>query len=102
MARNVVHDRFSTGAVLDAINRHRVTTTWLVPTQIRMLLDDPSLDSTDLSSLSHVVYGGSPMYVGDIKEAIRRIGPVFCQLYAQGESPMTMTFLRREDHVIAP
>lgn len=101
-ARNVVHDRFSTGAVLEAISRHRITSTWLVPTQIRMLLDDPSLDSADLTSLTHVVYGGSPMYLTDIEEAIRRIGPVFCQLYAQGESPMTMTFLRREDHVIAP
>lgn len=101
-ARNVVHERFSTDAVLEAISRHRVTTTWLVPTQIRMLLDDPGLDSADLTSLSHVVYGGSPMYVADIKEAIRRIGPVFCQLYAQGESPMTVTFLRREDHVGGP
>ncbi|WP_067068744.1 acyl-CoA synthetase [Carbonactinospora thermoautotrophica] len=101
-ACNVILERFSTGAVLETISRHRVTTTWLVPTQIRMLLDDPALDSADLSSLTHVVYGGSPMYLADIKEAVSRIGPVFCQLYGQGESPMTITFLRREDHVLAP
>jgi long-chain acyl-CoA synthetase len=39
------------------------------------------------------------MYVEDLKEALRRIGPVFLQIYAQGETPMTATCLRREDHV---
>ena len=63
-----------------------------------MLLDHPDLDGADLSSLRNVVYGGSPMYRSDLVEAIERIGPVFCQLYAQGESPMTITYLRREEH----
>jgi ABC-type cobalamin/Fe3+-siderophores transport system ATPase subunit len=36
-----------------------ITTTWLVPTQIRMLLDDEALESADLSSLKHIVYGRS-------------------------------------------
>ena len=40
------------------------------------------------------------MYVEDLKQALRRIGRVFVQLYAQGETPMTATYLRREDHVL--
>lgn len=94
----VVHEHFDTEAVLEAIEAHRITTTWLVPTQIRMLLDDERLGASDLSSLTHIVYGGSPMHLEDIKEAVRRIGPVFCQLYGQGEAPMTITYLRREEH----
>lgn len=39
------------------------------------------------------------MYAEDIKEALRKIGRVFVQLYGQGETPMTATYLRREEHV---
>jgi acyl-CoA synthetase (AMP-forming)/AMP-acid ligase II len=64
-----------------------------------MLLNYSELEKWDLSSLKWVVYGGSPMYVEDLKEALRRIGPVFVQLYGQGETPMTGTYLRAEEHV---
>lgn len=97
-AHNVVHARFEPPAVLDAIPRHGITATWLVPTQIRRLLDEDTLDHTDLSSLRRIVYGGSPIALADLQEALRRIGPVFCQLYGQGESPMTITYLRPEEH----
>jgi acyl-CoA synthetase (AMP-forming)/AMP-acid ligase II len=81
------------------VQRHRITNAWLVPTQIKMLLNYAELGKWDLSSLRWIVYGGSPMYVEDLKEALRRIGPVFVQIYGQGETPMTATYLRPEDHV---
>jgi acyl-CoA synthetase (AMP-forming)/AMP-acid ligase II len=81
------------------VQRHGVTNVWLVPTQIKMLLNYGELDVRTLSSLRWIVYGGAPMYVEDLKEALRRIGPVFVQIYAQGETPMTATYLRREDHM---
>ena len=31
--------------------------------------------------------------------ALERFGPIFVQLFGQGETPMTATVLRREDHV---
>jgi long-chain acyl-CoA synthetase len=90
---------FEAEAFCDVVERHRITNTWLVPTQIKRLIASPALERYDLSSLQYVVYGGSPMYVEDIKEALRKIGRVFVQLYGQGETPMTATYLRREDHV---
>ena len=83
------------------VERQRVTNAWLVPTQIKMLLNYRELGKWDLSSLRWIAYGGSPMYVEDLKEALRRIGPVFVQIFGQGETPMTATYLRREDHVLA-
>ena len=82
------------------VERQRVTNAWLVPTQIKLLLNYKALEKWDLSSLRWIVYGGSPMYVEDLKEALRRIGPVFVQIFAQGETPMTATYLRREDHAL--
>jgi long-chain acyl-CoA synthetase len=91
--------RFDPELFCSTVSQHRVTNTWLVPTQIKMLLRYPGLDQWDLSSLRWVVYGGAPMYAGDMKEALHRIGPVFVQLFGQGETPMTATYLRREEHV---
>jgi fatty-acyl-CoA synthase len=38
------------------------------------------------------------MYVESMKKALAAFGPVFAQIYGQGESPMTITGLRRADH----
>ena len=91
--------RFDVETFCAMVAKHRVTNTWVVPTQIKMLMKYPELKKWDLSSLKWLVYGGSPMYIEDLKEALRGIGPVFVQLYGQGETPMTGTYLRPKEHV---
>ena len=49
--------------------------------------------------LRTIVYGGGPMYVDSLKKAMAAFGPIFTQLYGQGEAPMTITGLRRADHL---
>lgn len=91
--------RFDVEQFCATVAKHRVTNTWLVPTQIKILLNYAGLNKWDLSSLKWLVYGGSPMYAEDLKEALRRIGPVLVQLYGQGETPMTGTYLRSNEHL---
>ena len=43
------------------------------------------------ANLKTVVYGGGPMYVDSLKKAMAAFGPIFVQLYGQGEAPMTIT-----------
>ena len=88
---------FDAAATLALINRMGVTNTWMVPTQIVMLLD-AAPDDLELPTLRHVVYGGAPMTVAATTRALERFGPIFVQLYGQGETPMTATVLRRQDH----
>ena len=38
------------------------------------------------------------MYVDGLKKAMAAFGSIFAQIYGQGESPMTITGLRRADH----
>ena len=97
-AHSIIHRRFDAGAVLREIAVRRVTATWMVPTQLRLTMDVLDTDS-DVSSLTHVIYGGAPITRRDLEEAIQKFGPVLCQLYGQGESPMTITSLPRRDHV---
>lgn len=97
-AENLVHQRWDPKTFCAAVERYGVTVAWLVPTQIRMLLDSEALDSADLSTLKCVIYGGSPMHREDLQEARERLGPVLCQIYAQGETPMTLTYLPPAEH----
>ena len=94
----VVLPAFEAGAVLEAIERHRITTTMLVPSMIYALLDHPRFAQTDLSSLQTVYYGASPMSPARLQEAIRKLGPIFFQFYGQTECPQTVCVLRKEEH----
>jgi long-chain acyl-CoA synthetase len=93
--------RFDPAAILDLLARARVTNTWLVPTQIVMLIDALAGARPELPALRHVVYGGAPFAPADLREALRLFGPVFVQLFGQGESPMTATVLSGRDHAAA-
>jgi acyl-CoA synthetase (AMP-forming)/AMP-acid ligase II len=90
---------FDPQTVFTLIQDLRVTTiAFLAPTQIKMLLNGP-YKSYDLSGLRCIPYGGGPMYVEDMKQAVEVFGPVLVQIYGQGEAPMTISYLRREEHV---
>jgi long-chain acyl-CoA synthetase len=88
---------FDPDECLRTIARERVTIiAFLAPTMIHMLLEaDPALK---VPGLRRVPYGGAPIDPGLAEAAITRFGPVFAQLYGQGESPMTITALRPQDH----
>jgi acyl-CoA synthetase (AMP-forming)/AMP-acid ligase II len=90
---------FDPPRIFEAIQRYRVTTMFLAPTMVHMLTTSGAHREYDLSSLHTVFYGGGPMYVEQQQEAIRTFGPIFCQLYGQGEAPMLMTALPKEEHL---
>lgn len=89
---------FDAGHFFELVERHRITSTFLVPTMIYVLLDSPGIATADLSSLALVIYGASPMAPARLVEAMERFGPVFMQLYGQSEAPNTVTVLRQQDH----
>ncbi|HPU18752.1 MAG TPA: AMP-binding protein [Alicycliphilus sp.] len=97
----VLLDGYQPERFLQAVQRHRITATFLVPTQIYGLLDFPGLEQWDRSSLRYVLYGAAPMAPARLAEAIRRLGPIFGQLYGQAEAPMTISYLRTHEHDLA-
>ena len=97
-ANHVIMPRFRPEEAFQLIEKYRVTNIFLAPTMIKAMLTSDALSKYDLSSLRAITYGGAPMYAEDIKDALRKIGPVFVQLYGLGESPMTITYLRKEEH----
>jgi acyl-CoA synthetase (AMP-forming)/AMP-acid ligase II len=90
---------FDPDHIFSLVERHKATKiVFIAPTMITMLLNSPAIDRYNLSSLRFLGYGGAPMYVEDLKRAISKLGPIFCQIYGQGETPMTISMLTREDH----
>jgi len=89
---------FDPEVVFQTIEKYRVTNMFVAPTMIKMLIDHPSLDRYDLSSLRALNYGGAPMLVEEAKKAIEKLGPCLVQLFGQGESPMTITYLPQWAH----
>ena len=95
----VVMARPDVAEFLALIERHRVTHTFLPPTLIYLLLGNPALDTTDLTSLQCFWYGAAPMSAARLAEAITRIGPVMAQLFGQSEAPMMISTLAPADHL---
>jgi fatty-acyl-CoA synthase len=94
----VLHRRFDPARWLADVAAERATLSLLVPTMIYVLLDDPALDATDFSSLETIMYGASPISPARLAEGIRRIGPVFAQLYGQTECGGIATSMWRAHH----
>jgi fatty-acyl-CoA synthase len=99
-ARQVVpaSGAFEPAEFLDLCELHPGCSAFLAPTMVQRLVDTGRRVPRNLRT---IVYGGGPMYVDSLKKAMAAFGPVFVQLYGQGEAPMTITGLRRADHVDA-
>jgi long-chain acyl-CoA synthetase len=69
------------------------------PTMVRRLVEVAKRRGENGEGIRTIIYGGAPMYLADIREAIAVMGQRFVQIYGQGESPMTITALSREWHM---
>ncbi|CAG9167914.1 Long-chain-fatty-acid--CoA ligase [Cupriavidus laharis] len=98
--RTVVLNGFESGAVLETIEREGITHMFLPPTLVYALLNDPRLDSTDVSSLRSVAVGAAPIAPEKLKEAVRRLGPVIYEVFGQSECLFPVVAKRPEDYLL--
>ena len=68
------------------------------PIMVKRLAADPVVATADLTNLKTIIYGGAPMYLADLEDALAIFGPRLAQIYGQGETPMTITALSKADH----
>ncbi len=85
-------------AVIDAMERYRITTLFLPPTVIYSLLSEPDIRSRDFSSLRYFLYAAAPMSVNKLQEAIEVFGPVMAQCWGQTEASLILTYLAPHEH----
>jgi len=98
-ATNVLVPEFKPSLIFETIEREKVTVLKLVPTMLYQLMESPDKTRYDLSSLHSIIYGGSPIAVPRLTEAIQFFGGKLAQLYGQAEAPMCISTLSRRDHI---
>lgn len=80
------------------VERYRASNVFTVPTIVKVLVEDPSVDEFDHSSLKYMIYAGAPMYRADQKLALQKLGPVLVQYFGLGEVTGCITVLAAHMH----
>lgn len=65
------------------------------PTMVKRMVEQARRQGYAGEGIKTLVYGGGPMYLADLREAVDTFGPRLVQIYGQGESPMTISVLPR-------
>ncbi len=86
--------------ILAAIPRHGVSSLFLPPTLIYLMLAVPEVRDFDYSSLEFFMYGASPMSPTRLREAIDVFGPVMTQMFGQTETLFPLTYLPPAEHFV--
>ena len=73
-ATTIIHRAFDPAAVVDELERSRVSTVWLAPAMVNAIMALPEVDQRDLSSVRVIINGGEKMPIPLI-ERIQRTFP---------------------------
>ena len=96
---HVIVPMFSPAGVIAAIEEHRPTDALLVPTMLQMLVDAPGVKEADLSSLTRVLYGASPISEALLERVARTLpDALLTQAYGMTELSPVATLLTPQDH----
>jgi len=99
-ATTIIHRAFDAAAVVDELERSRVTTVWLAPAMVNAIMALPGVEDRDLSSVRVIINGGEKMPIPLI-ERIQRAFPSawFADAYGLTETVSGDTFLDRDSIV---
>jgi long-chain acyl-CoA synthetase len=101
-ARMVVLARPDIDLIIDAVERHRITKMFAVPAVLNMILQHAKANTADLSSLTELLYGASPIPLDVLKGAMGVFrNASFIQCYGATETSGTVVYLPPADHDLA-
>jgi len=99
-AKGIVMKDVVPNDIFDLIERYHIKSLFLVPAVIMMLVQNPRIKTTNLSSVRQMFYGASPIAEELLKTAQTLIkGCEFTQLYGLTETVGAGTALQPADHV---
>ena len=96
----VILPQFDPKLWLEAVQKERVTHSFVVPTMLKRIMDHPDFHSYDLSSLKLITYGAAPMPYEVVSKAVDVFSCGLMNAYGQTESTSTLTFLGPDDHQV--
>lgn len=99
-AKVVIMPGFDELQLMETIQKERITSLYMVPTMIIMLINNPELKKYDLSSIKNIRYGAAPIAPDVLKRGIKVFGNVFIQGYGLTEALNPLTILTKADHIL--
>ncbi len=91
---------FTPRGVLDAVPRFRVTRLALVPSAMRLVLQEPDAGRVDFNSLQYIYYGTSPIPLDLLREGMQVFKCKFVQSYGQTETTSSIVALAPDGHTL--
>lgn len=83
--------------VLETIQKEKITNTWLAPTMVNMLFQEPTFDRYDVSSMRFIIDGGEKMPLPLIKQIKEKFSKAwFADAYGLTETVSGDTFLSKD------
>ena len=97
-ATNVLVPMIDPAALLDTIERQRITNAFLVPAVLQMLCAVPGAEHRDFSSIRSIAYGASPITSAALTRALEVFKAPLFQVYGLTETTGAITELSAQDH----
>ncbi len=91
----VIQKAFNPESWIEAVQKHKVTHSMMVPLQIQKILDAANFSTAAVASLEAIISGGSPLFSGLKQRAIEQLDCAVIELYGLTEG--FMTTLQPED-----
>jgi fatty-acyl-CoA synthase len=99
--RHSMCGRFDAAEALSLIERHRITTSNLIPTMLAMMVGRDDLEGRDLSSLRVILSGGAPIAPELVRRIVDRLGCDYVQTYGMTETSPYLTVSLLAPHLEA-
>jgi acyl-CoA synthetase (AMP-forming)/AMP-acid ligase II len=97
-ATTILVSEFDPAAVIDLLERRRVTNAVFVPTMLQMMAAVPGAAERDLSALRSIAYGASPITTPVLKAALRTLRCPLFGVYGLTETTGGVVQLDPADH----
>ncbi len=91
---------FDLTAILETIEKERITALGFTPIMFLFLLEHPTIDQYDLSSVKDIIYATAPMPPDLLTRCMKKLNCNFIQFFGMTEMSPVMTMLVAEDHVL--
>jgi acyl-CoA synthetase (AMP-forming)/AMP-acid ligase II len=95
---NVILEKPDPVTILEAIERYAITSLFVPPTLLYMMLARNVPGKHRFGSLKYLMYGAAPISLDKLREAWKVFGPVMTQLYGLMEATSTVSIMSPMEH----
>ncbi|MCK5778980.1 MAG: AMP-binding protein [Rhodospirillales bacterium] len=83
--------------IIEALERECITSVFVPPTVIYMMMDEPGVEDRDFSALKHLIVGGAAIRKDEVPRAMKVFNNALETCFGQTEAPQIAICMRAKD-----